>query len=105
MAVEVRNAATQFSATEHTVPVLVPQTAEDLATSDVYLEALVFTAATTQDTVTVKDKQGTPTIVFKFLVLPGDPVVVTFPGRYCPGGLTWESTAGDLVVGYARWKR
>jgi hypothetical protein len=105
MAVTVVKAKTQFETVEETVPVLVPQTAENLVASDAYLEALIFSCATTKDTVTVKDKQGTPTIVFKFEVLPGDPTVVSFPDRYCPGGITWESTAGDLVVGYARWKR
>lgn len=105
MPTTVRAKARSFSDEKHTVPALIPQAAEDLATSDVYVDLIVLTPhATDSDTVTIKDKQGTARTVFgPILVEPGAPIVAKLYSRYAPGGLTWESVTGDKVTGYVSW--
>lgn len=107
MPVTIQSKVRSFSEEKQTVPGLIPQTAEDLATSDVYVDLIVLTPhATDSDTVTIKDKQGTPRTVFGPIVVdPGAPVVAKLYSRYAPGGLTWESATGNKVTGYVSWQQ
>jgi len=89
---------------KQTVPALIPAVAENVFSSDVYLEEITLTnESNSAVTVTVADKQTAPRAVLKDVSLGAKTAYVArFTARFCPNGITWVASDGTAVTGYVR---
>jgi len=104
MAITLKNAFQYHLRPQHFDPVLIPDSEETVFDSDVFVELVTLSNThSSAVSVTIKDKQSTPRELIPTAALPANSVFVArFGGRYCPGGLTWQASVADKVVGYVR---
>jgi hypothetical protein len=89
------------------VPKVLPSSAEDVFTADVYLDLITLTNVTDTDvTVTVSDKQTIPMGILSQVNVPARSIfVMPLYGRYCPSGVTWAASANASIVGTMRGRK
>lgn len=90
-----------------TVPALIPAAGEDIISSDAHvLEIHLINITSSPATVTIVDKQGSPVAVIPpdLSVAGNADAIWEFTGRYAPGGLHWEASDDNAIVGYVRWR-
>lgn len=106
MAVTVKNGSAEFGAPLYINPKLVPASAEDVFTNDVFLTLIHLSnksAATV--TVTITDKQSpSREVVPTVSIAANSDHLRVFPreegGRFCPNGVSWVASDGAAVTGF-----
>lgn len=87
-----------------TVPAFIPSAeAQVVFAETVHLLAIELTnKSDSAVSVVIKDKQAVPLEIIDTVLDPKTPYPVKFSGRLCSGGLTWQATVAESVVGYVR---
>ncbi len=87
-------------------PALIPSSAEDVVTGDVYIDSITIINPTASAvTLEILDKQNTPREILDVTIAANTTYVIKMWTYYSPGGIRWSAGTNNVLVGHIRMLR